>query len=77
MKYMLLMQFSEQTADFPSIGTWAPEEIQAHIAFMKDANKKIADAGSSLTHKGWPCRNRQGSCVRGRGSATDHRRSLP
>ena len=36
MKYMLLMQFSEQTADFPSIATWTPEEIQAHIAFMMD-----------------------------------------
>ncbi|WP_326654503.1 MULTISPECIES: YciI family protein [unclassified Streptomyces] len=52
MKYMLLMQFSEQTADFPSIGTWAPEEIQAHIAFMKDANKKIADAGEFVDAQG-------------------------
>ena len=52
MKYMLLMQFSEQTADFPSIATWTPEEIQAHIGFMMDANKKIADAGELVEAQG-------------------------
>lgn len=52
MKYMLLMQFSEAAAEFPSIATWTPEEIQAHIAFMHEANKKIADAGERVDAQG-------------------------
>jgi hypothetical protein len=52
MKYMLLMQFSAQTADFPPIGTWAPEEIQAHIAFMREVNAKLTDAGELVDAQG-------------------------
>jgi hypothetical protein len=52
MKYMVLMQFSAQTADFPSIDTWTPEEIQAHIAFMIDLNGKLADAGEFVDGQG-------------------------
>ncbi|MET7619770.1 YciI family protein [Streptomyces sp. NPDC005408] len=52
MKYMLLMQFSEKTADFPAITTWTPEEIQAHIGFMKDVDKKLADAGELVDGQG-------------------------
>ncbi|MGW7367637.1 YciI family protein [Streptomyces sp. NPDC054841] len=52
MKYMLLMQFSETTVDFPRIDTWTPEEIQAHIAFMHDANKKMVDSGEFVDGQG-------------------------
>jgi hypothetical protein len=52
MKYMLLMQFSAQTADFPSIDTWTPEEIQAHIGFMIDLNGKLATAGELVDAQG-------------------------
>ncbi|MFD7898201.1 YciI family protein [Streptomyces sp. NPDC059743] len=52
MKYMLLMQFSEKTVDFPPITEWAPEEIQAHIAFMRDTNTKLAEAGELVTAEG-------------------------
>ena len=52
MKYMLLMQFSGQTADFPPIGTWSPEELQAHIAFMGDVNRKLTDAGELVDAQG-------------------------
>jgi hypothetical protein len=49
---MLLMQFSAQTADFPSIDTWTPEEIQAHIGFMVDFNGKLAAAGEWVDGQG-------------------------
>lgn len=52
MKYMLLMQFSEQTADFPGIGTWTAEELKAHIAFMMDTNRKLAEAGELVDAQG-------------------------
>ncbi|MFD7445494.1 YciI family protein [Streptomyces sp. NPDC059909] len=52
MKYMLLMQFSEASVDFPRIDTWTPEEVQAHITFMHDANKKIAEAGERVDAQG-------------------------
>lgn len=53
MKYMLLMQFSPQTAGFPSLETWTPEEIRAHIAFMQeDVHKKIAEAGELVDAQG-------------------------
>ncbi|WP_035844846.1 YciI family protein [Kitasatospora azatica] len=52
MKYMLLMQFSAATVDFPTIDTWTPEEIQAHIAFMRDTNTKLAAAGELVDAQG-------------------------
>ncbi|MDX3849978.1 YciI family protein [Streptomyces sp. AK02-01A] len=52
MKYMLLMQFSEKTVDFPPITSWTPEEIKAHIAFMHDTNKKLAEAGELVDAQG-------------------------
>ncbi|MGW6743486.1 YciI family protein [Streptomyces sp. NPDC055025] len=52
MKYMLLMQFSEKTVDFPPVTEWAPEEIQAHIAFMRDTNTKFAETGELVTAEG-------------------------
>jgi hypothetical protein len=51
-KYMLLMQFSAQTADFPSIENWTPEEIQAHIGFMRDVNAKLAADGEFVDAQG-------------------------
>ncbi|WP_246017307.1 YciI family protein [Micromonospora pisi] len=51
-KYMLLMQFSAATADFPSIDTWSPQEIQAHIGFMRDSNAKLAADGEMVDGQG-------------------------
>jgi len=51
-KYMLLMQFSDATADFPGISTWSPEELQAHIGFMIEVNGKLADAGELVDAQG-------------------------
>lgn len=52
MKYMLLMQFSPLTAEFPRITSWAPEEVQAHIGFMHDLNAKLTDAGELVEAQG-------------------------
>ena len=52
MKYMLLMQFSARTVDFPSFDTWTPEELQAHIGFMVDVNGKLATAGELVDAQG-------------------------
>jgi hypothetical protein len=52
MKYMLLMQFSEQTADFPPIGAWSPEDFRAHIAFMQDANTALVGSGELVDAQG-------------------------
>ncbi|MFJ9947248.1 YciI family protein [Kitasatospora sp. NPDC091207] len=52
MKYMLLMQFSEKTAGFPKIEEWKPEEITAHIRFMKETNSRLAEAGELVDAQG-------------------------
>ncbi|MGW0411420.1 YciI family protein [Streptomyces collinus] len=52
MKYMLLMQFSEKNADFPKLEEWRPEEIQAHIRFMKETNTGLAAAGELVDAQG-------------------------
>jgi hypothetical protein len=49
---MLLMQFSEATGDFPAISTWTPEEVQAHIGFMIEANGKLAADGELVDGQG-------------------------
>lgn len=52
MKYMLLMQFSAQTADFPSIDAWSPEELQSHIGFMIDLNGRLSATGELVDAQG-------------------------
>ncbi|MFD9094385.1 YciI family protein [Streptomyces collinus] len=52
MKYMLLMQFSEKNVDFPKLEEWGPEEIQAHIQFMKQTNAGLAAAGELVDAQG-------------------------
>ena len=52
MKYMLLMQFSQVSAGFPSMDQWTRDEIAAHIAFMRDADKEIAARGRLIDAQG-------------------------
>jgi hypothetical protein len=52
MKYMMLMQFSTQTATFPELSTWTPEEIRAHIAFMGEVNTALQEAGEFVDAQG-------------------------
>jgi hypothetical protein len=51
-KYMLLMQFSQESAGFPSIDEWAPDEFQAHIAFMGSVEKRVAELGQLIDAQG-------------------------
>jgi hypothetical protein len=51
-KYMLMMQFSTATAEFPEMSTWTPEEIRAHIQFMVDVSGKLAAAGELVDAQG-------------------------
>ncbi|WP_438822023.1 YciI family protein [Actinocrinis puniceicyclus] len=52
MKYMLLMQFSQENADFPGLDQWKPEEIQAHVRFMQRTNADLAAAGELVDAQG-------------------------
>ncbi|MCM0673959.1 YciI family protein [Micromonospora phytophila] len=49
---MLLMQFSAAGTDFPSIDTWSPEEIRAHVGFMSEVNGKLAADGELVGGEG-------------------------
>ena len=51
-KYMLLMQFSQESAGFPPITEWTQDEIQAHIGFMGDVEKRIATLGTLVDAQG-------------------------
>src|SRR5690242_11077935 len=52
MKYMMLMQFSAAQTDFPAIGTWSPEEIKAHIEFMRSVNEEFTRSGELVDAQG-------------------------
>ncbi|GII56437.1 hypothetical protein Pth03_48260 [Planotetraspora thailandica] len=51
MKYMMLMQFGPLSG-LPSMDTWPPEDIAAHIQFMHDTNKKLVDDGEFVQAEG-------------------------
>lgn len=44
MKYMLMMHTPER-GPYEILTTWAKEDLEAHMAFMRQFNKKLADAG--------------------------------
>lgn len=52
MKYMLLMQFSGESADFPPIDAWAAEDFQAHIRFMRDVDARLTESGELVDAQG-------------------------
>ncbi|WP_307249139.1 YciI family protein [Catenuloplanes indicus] len=49
---MLMMQFSQASADFPQISTWKPEEIERHIAFMGEVNATLTASGEWVSGEG-------------------------
>src|SRR5262245_948902 len=49
MKFMLMMHHA---GEGPAIHTWPPRDVQAHIAFMMDFNKKLAAAGELVDAQG-------------------------
>ena len=52
MKYMLLMQFSQESAGFPPITEWTQDELQAHIGFMGGVEKRIGTLGKLIDAQG-------------------------
>ena len=57
MKYMLMMHAPKEGWTTAGIGTWAPKDIKAHIAFMLGLNKKLKAAGEFVGGAG-PRRSR-------------------
>ena len=55
MKFMLMMHYGGESVEkggCPPIHTWLPKEIQAHIKFMLDFNKKLGEAGELVAAQG-------------------------
>jgi len=51
-KYMLMMNTPKEGWTSAGIGTWAPEDIQAHIRFMLDFNEKLKASGEFVDAQG-------------------------
>lgn len=52
MKYMLMMHAPKEGWTTAGIGTWAPQEIKAHIDFMMELNRKLKDSGEFVDAQG-------------------------
>jgi hypothetical protein len=52
MKYMMMMHAPREGWDAAGIGTWPPEDIKAHIAFMMDFNRKLQQSGEFVAAEG-------------------------
>jgi hypothetical protein len=52
MKYMLMMHAPKEGWTTAGIGTWPPQDIQAHIAFMLDFNRKLQASGEFVDAQG-------------------------
>ena len=50
MKYMLIMQGSQQ--DVESVVEWSPEDLRAHIDFMKRIDTELFKPGELVTEMG-------------------------
>jgi len=51
MKYMLMMHAPQGTGDW-SVSNWPPEDLKAHINFMKRFGKELKDAGELVGAEG-------------------------
>jgi hypothetical protein len=53
MKYMMLMQFSQaQAGEVPPLDTWRPEEVAAHVDFMRRTNERLVESGEFVDAQG-------------------------
>ena len=52
MKYMLMMHAPKEGWTTAGIGTWAPEDIKAHIGFMMDFIRKLKESGEFVDGQG-------------------------
>ena len=51
MRYMLLMNAPYGSGDY-DVAAWRPEELTAHIAFMRDLNKDLTTTGEFIGGEG-------------------------
>jgi hypothetical protein len=51
MKFILMMHAPRGTGDW-AVANWAPEDLKAHIAFMKRFGKGLSDAGELVSAEG-------------------------
>jgi hypothetical protein len=51
MKFMLMMHAPRGTGDW-QVFDWAPDDLKAHITFMKRFNKELSDAGELVGAEG-------------------------
>jgi hypothetical protein len=52
MKYMLMMHAPRGTGDW-QVFNWPPADLKAHIDFMHNLNKELADAGELVGCEGY------------------------
>ena len=52
MKYMLMMHAPKAGWETAGIGTWAPDDIKAHINFMHRINAELSEAGELVRAEG-------------------------
>jgi hypothetical protein len=65
MKYMLMMHAPRGTGDY-QIGSWSPEDLQAHMGHMHRLNQDLAAAGEWVDGQGLTPPARRSWCARGR-----------
>jgi len=51
MKFMLMMNAPRGNGDW-SVADWAPEDLKAHIGFMRSIHKQLSDAGELVAAEG-------------------------
>lgn len=51
MRFMLMMNVPRGSGEY-QIGSWSPEDIQAHIGHMRRLNKELTEAGELLGAEG-------------------------
>ena len=51
MKYMLMMHAPRGTGDW-QVSQWTPDDLKAHIAFMRDLNEDLAASGELVGAEG-------------------------
>lgn len=51
MRYILMMNAPRGTGDY-QVTSWAPKELQAHIAFMHKLNKELTESGELVGAEG-------------------------
>ena len=51
MRYMLMMHAPRGTGDY-QVNSWSPEDLKAHIAFMRALNRELTDSGELVGAEG-------------------------